>query len=182
MVHSWNWRISCTGQLLVRELAWGQKVILLTTKEIPGLEGRKLQLITNWYFSLVFEEKGAFMISYIYRYTLLFFFFFLFPTIYKFLNPFVKYSAIWQMWSSQRYFVSSCIEAIGSWLKGKMIFVFHCVKDFIRGLDLNTQQKSHQKGCDTMKMPIMERTSIRIHPRESICEGSINKKTDLLSN
>lgn len=75
MVHSWNWRISCTGQLLVRELAWGQKVILLTTKEIPGLEGRKLQLITNWYFSLVFEEKGAFMISYIYRYTLLFFFF-----------------------------------------------------------------------------------------------------------
>lgn len=35
------------GQLLAREVARGQEVILLTTKKIPGLKRRKLQIIAN---------------------------------------------------------------------------------------------------------------------------------------
>lgn len=35
-----------------------------------------------------------------------------------------------EIWSSQRYFVPLCVEAIGSWLKGETMFVFHWVKDY----------------------------------------------------
>lgn len=33
-----------------------------------------------------------------------------------------------------------------------------------------------------MKMPIKGGTSIKVHPRDSSCKGSLNKKTDLFSN
>lgn len=80
-----------------------------------------------------------------------------------------------EMWSSWRYFGPSCVEVIGSWLKGETVFVFHWVKNSTGGLDPPERGRHYE-------MYIKGGSSIRIHPRDSSCKGSLNKKAYLFSN